>query len=140
MFAQMMMPHHSQALHMAELAPTRSSSPAVKTLAATIEAAQQPELDKMNGWIKSWGGSLNTSHSSMSDGMMTDSDMSDLTEMSGTDFDHAFLTMMIQHHEGAIAMAENELEQGVNADALALAASIQMTQHAQVTQMQSLLE
>ena len=60
----------------------------------------------MNGWIKSWGGSLNTSHSSMSDGMMTDSDMSDLTKMSGTDFDHAFLTMMIQHHEGALAAAQ----------------------------------
>lgn len=54
-FAQMMVEHHSHALDMAKLAATRGSSHDVNTLAAKVEAAQQPEIDMMNGWLKSWG-------------------------------------------------------------------------------------
>src|SRR4249920_2095383 len=55
MFAQMMIPHHEQAIEMAQLASTRASSADVKALAAQIQAAQQPEIDEMKGWLASWG-------------------------------------------------------------------------------------
>ena len=93
----------------------------------------------MNGWIQSWGGSMNMNHSSMGDGMMTESDVSDPAKMSGTNFDHEFLTMMVGHHTGAIQMAQDELKNGENSQALALATSIQVTQQAEVNQMKSLL-
>ena len=54
MFAQMMIPHHEQAIEMAQLAASRASNADVKTLAAQIQAAQQPEIDEMTGWLPSW--------------------------------------------------------------------------------------
>ena len=55
MFAQMMIPHHEQAIEMTELASTRASNADVKALAAQIQAAQQPEINEMRGWFASWG-------------------------------------------------------------------------------------
>ncbi|MCT2281211.1 DUF305 domain-containing protein [Micromonospora chalcea] len=55
MFAQMMIPHHQQAVAMAELAPTRANDPELKDLAAKIKAAQDPEISTMKGWLTSWG-------------------------------------------------------------------------------------
>jgi len=54
-FAQQMIPHHQQAVEMAQLAETRAESPEVKDLAADIEAAQDPEIETMTGWLDSWG-------------------------------------------------------------------------------------
>src|SRR5690242_7335349 len=53
-FAQSMIPHHQQAVQMAELADSRAASTEVKTLAAKIKAAQQPEIDTMTGWLTAW--------------------------------------------------------------------------------------
>lgn len=140
MFAQMMVDHHSQALDMAKLAATRASSPDVKTLAAKIEAAQQPEIDMMDGWLKDWGvDSMSGMNHSMPEGM-SESDMSMLEKSSGSEFEKMFLAMMIKHHDGAIAMAKDELKSGENADALALASSIYVSQQGQLTQMQALLK
>lgn len=151
MFAQMMVPHHTQATEMAKLAETRASSPEVKALAAKIAAAQQPEIDKMNTWLDDWGTGTSSDssmagmdHGSMNDsgsmtGMMSEDDMTSLAAMSGAEFDKTFLTMMIEHHTGAISMAEDEMKNGKNADALALATSIQVTQQAEVNEMKALL-
>lgn len=149
-FAQMMVPHHTQALAMAKLADTRAGSAGVKKLAASIKAAQQPEIDTMNGWLTSWNAGagqssnsmdMNDGHSmNMGDGMMSRSDMTQLATLSGASFDKQFLTMMIGHHNGAITMAQDELKKGKSADALALATSITLTQQAQVTQMRDLLK
>jgi uncharacterized protein (DUF305 family) len=145
-FAQMMVPHHTQAITMAKMAAMQAGSPQVKSLATKIEGAQQPEIDQMNDWLTSWGADTSTSgmdHGSMdmgsSDGMMSQDDMNKLSNLSGAEFDHEFLTMMIAHHTGAIQMAETELKNGENAEALALATSIQVTQQAEITQMRSLL-
>lgn len=146
-FAQMMVPHHQQALEMADLASTRASSAEVKSLAAEIKAAQQPEIDKMNAWLKIWGVAIGGSSmegmghgDGTGEGMMSEGDMSSLEGESGTAFDSDFLTMMIRHHQGAITMAGYELDKGQNAQALALAASIQITQQAEIDQMRALLE
>ncbi|MFL6053018.1 MAG: DUF305 domain-containing protein [Actinoallomurus sp.] len=140
MFAQMMVPHHQQAITMAKQATTKAPSPEVKKLAAQIENAQQPEIDKMTGWLRAWGASMpSPGGMHMGEGMMSERDMKKLDALSGKAFDKAFLQMMIKHHQGAIAMAKTEQAQGSNADATALAGSIISSQNAEVTTMRNLL-
>ena len=73
-------------------------------------------------------------------GMMTDEQMQQLTAASGAAFDKMFLEMMIAHHQGAIEMANTELADGSNPDALALAESIKTSQTAEISEMQQLLQ
>lgn len=147
-FATQMIPHHEQAVQMAELAATRASSPQVKALAAQIEKAQGPEIAQMSGWLKSWGKPVPTSMaghdmgsmgSSDMPGMMSAKDMDTLKQSSGAAFDSMFLTMMIAHHEGAIEMAKQEEAQGSNPDATKLAAQIRTSQSAEIITMKKLL-
>jgi uncharacterized protein (DUF305 family) len=140
MFAQMMIPHHQQAITMAKQAITKASSPEVKQLARQIEQAQGPEIQKMTGWLKTWGASTSSNDGMhMGDGMMSDQDMKKLDTLSGKAFDKAFLQMMIKHHQGAITMAKTEQAQGSFADAKAMANSIVTSQSAEITTMQKLL-
>ena len=139
-FAQAMIPHHQQAVQMAKLAATRASDSRVKDLAARIEAAQDPEIMKMTGWMSSWGASMPSDMAGMDmPGMMSTADMTALTSASGTAFDKAFLTMMIAHHTGALAMAQAELATGSDADAKALAQSIIDGQTKEITEMKAIL-
>jgi uncharacterized protein (DUF305 family) len=141
MFAQMMIPHHRQAVEMAGLAPSRASSAQVKTLAAGIEKAQAPEIAKMTGWLRAWGApaAMTGMHHDMP-GIMSDKDMTSLKALKGAAFDKAFLRMMIEHHRGAVTMARAEDRSGQNADAKALAASIVRTQSAEIATMRDLLK
>ncbi|GAA2296725.1 DUF305 domain-containing protein [Nonomuraea roseoviolacea subsp. roseoviolacea] len=143
MFAQMMIPHHRQAVEMADLAATRASDPEVRKLAATIKAAQDPEITTMRGWLKDWGKPEPTGMGHMDHGMpgmMSAEDMDKLKDARGTAFDRQFVRMMIAHHEGAIQMAGTELAQGRNPDARKLARSIQSSQQAEIDQMKKILE
>ncbi|MDR7277610.1 uncharacterized protein (DUF305 family) [Catenuloplanes atrovinosus] len=144
-FAEAMIPHHQQAVQMAALADGRAADSEVKTLAGKIAQAQQPEIDTMTGWLAAWGRpapdmsmDAGMHHGSMP-GMMSDADMSMLTEATGAAFDTHFLTMMISHHEGAIDMAQQEVQQGTNADAKALAQKIITDQQAEITTMKGIL-
>jgi uncharacterized protein (DUF305 family) len=150
-FAQRMIPHHEQAVQMAKLARTQASSPEVKALAKKIEAAQGPEIETMQGWLEEWGKSDDSDDDSMHSmdgdgmggmhmpGMMSDHDMMRLGKGRGVDFDSMFLTMMIEHHEGAIEMARTEQSEGQNAHAKALAAAIEKAQTAEIAQMKQML-
>ncbi len=147
-FAQDMIPHHRQATEMAALADGRSTDPAVLDLAAKIIAAQQPEIDAMSGWLTSWdeevpsaaGEMEGMDHGSSSDmpGMMSSEDLASLEDATGSAFDEAFLTMMIEHHEGAIEMAATEVSDGTYAHAITLAKKIQKDQAAEIALMESL--
>lgn len=140
MFAQMMIPHHEQAVTMAKQAATKASSPEVKRLAAQIERAQGPEIQKMKGWLQTWGEPMSSDHGMhMGDGMMSEQDMKRLDSLSGKAFDKAFLEMMIKHHQGAIAMARTEQAQGSSTDAKTLANSIVTSQSAEIATMRKLL-
>ena len=149
-FAQQMIPHHQQAIEMAELAETRAESQEVKDLAADIEAAQGPEIETMTSWLESWGedvpdeGMSGMDHGDMSSdemtGMMSEEDMSELKNASGAEFDQMFLTMMIEHHEGAIEMAQTEQADGEFPDATALAEDIETAQTEEIQTMQALLK
>ena len=141
-FAQGMIPHHKQALEMAALAEKSASSQEVKDLAAQISAAQDPEIEQMTGWLQDWGQPTEMAGmgSMEMDGMMSDSQMADLEAASGEDFDTMFLEMMIEHDQGAIKMAETEISDGKNPDAIALAESIVEAQQAEIDTMQSILD
>jgi uncharacterized protein (DUF305 family) len=73
-------------------------------------------------------------------GMMAQEDMNGLKASTGAEFDQMFLTMMIEHHEGAIEMAETEQTEGQNPDAIALAKQIVADQQAEIQTMRALLE
>ena len=148
-FASGMIPHHESAMMMAQMAQDQAADQRVKDLAARIEAAQDPELETMSGWLADWGAAASNSatddgmggmdHGGMDDGDMGGMDTGALAGMSGTEFDRMFLTMMIEHHQGAVEMAETEIADGQNADAIALAESIRDTQTAEIGEMQQLL-
>ncbi|MET9681902.1 DUF305 domain-containing protein [Streptomyces coeruleorubidus] len=154
MFAQMMIPHHEQALEMSGLADGRASDAEIKTLAAEIEKAQDPEIQTMKSWLKAWGkpesagesmpgmdhGSGGMDHGSGMSGMMSDEDMKKLKAAKGTEFDRMFAELMIEHHKGAITMAEDERKKGRDATARKLAADVVKTQSAEVEKFEKILD
>jgi len=143
-FAKGMIPHHRQAVEMADLAPSRAGSTEVKKLAEQIKKAQDPEIKALSGWLTSWGedvpteGGMDHSEHGMS-GMMTAEEMDKLKDSSGKAFDNAFMEMMIKHHEGAVSMAETEKADGSYEPAKKMADAIITSQTAEITQMNELL-
>lgn len=140
-FAMAMVPHHQQAIEMSDTLLTKQGVDArVTDLAHKIKAAQQPEIDTMNGWLTAWGQKTDMSGMDMGgDGMMSQQDMDALKNASGADASKLFLTQMIQHHQGAITMATTETEKGKATDAVALAKTIAAAQTAEIATMRQLL-
>ncbi|GAA2912326.1 DUF305 domain-containing protein [Streptosporangium fragile] len=142
-FAQMMIPHHEQAVEMAELAETRAADAEVRELAAKIKAAQDPEITTMTEWLTSWGkpATPEGGHAGHGmPGMMTEDDMAKLQAARGAEFDRLFCRLMIAHHEGAIEMARTEQEQGIDPRAKELAKTIETAQQAEIEQMRAILD
>jgi uncharacterized protein (DUF305 family) len=138
MFAQMMIPHHQQAVDMGTLAETRALSPEVKALAAKIKAEQAPEITQMKGWLADANASMDMGHEMGMGGMLSDTDMKALENAKGAAFDKLFLEGMIGHHEGAIHMAQMVVDSN-NAEASALGKAIIDSQTKQITYMENLL-
>ncbi|MGW3353625.1 DUF305 domain-containing protein [Nonomuraea rubra] len=141
MFAQMMIPHHEQAVEMAELAPERAADPEIKELAAKIKAAQDPEIQTMKGWLTEWGKAApegGMGHDMP--GVMSEEDMTKLKAAKGAEFDKLFAQQMIAHHNGAIEMARTEQSSGSNPEAKELAKTIETAQQAEVEQLQKILD
>lgn len=160
-FAQDMVPHHAQAIEMAEIAldPAAAAGPDVLDLATRIRDAQDPEIELMRSFLDRWGMPMTDSdmdgmeevdemdgmdHSGMDDsemdGMMTADEMDELRNASGTDFDRLWLELMIRHHEGAITMAQAVKSHGVNVDAIDLADEIITAQQQELDEMRALLD
>jgi uncharacterized protein (DUF305 family) len=134
MFAEMMIPHHQQAIEMSDLALKNSTNSEVLALAQKIKDAQAPEIEQM----KSWGASSMAHMGHMMDGMLSDEEMSALAAASGSEFDRLFLEGMIKHHEGAIDMAEMVID-SKKAEVAALANAIIEAQRAEIATMKELL-
>uniref|UniRef100_A0A942T0G0 DUF305 domain-containing protein n=1 Tax=Neobacillus citreus TaxID=2833578 RepID=A0A942T0G0_9BACI len=144
MFAQMMLPHHEQAVEMSDMLLSKRSGvdTGVTALAKQIKAEQSPEIKQLTSWLKGWGEPTESEHSGMGhsmSGMMSDSDMDDLDQASANDAAKRYLEQMVQHHEGAVDMAKTEVDKGKNPDAVAMAKSIVSSQTEQITQMQDML-
>ena len=145
MFAQMMIPHHEQAVEMSTLAETRASDPRIVALAAEIKGAQQPEIDQMKAWLQEWGVPVMTADDAMGahmghgmSGMLTDEQMSELEAASGTEFDILYAQYMIEHHKGAIEMAQDVVD-SKDPRVAALAQAIIQTQQAEIAQLETTL-
>ncbi|MGX1908009.1 DUF305 domain-containing protein [Streptomyces phaeochromogenes] len=146
-FSKEMIQHHRQAVDMAELAADRASSEEVKDLATKVKGAQDPEIETMSGWLTSWGedvpekmsGAMDHDMSSAMPGMMGGKDMDKLEKASGAEFDTMFLTMMVEHHEGAVEMAETEKADGKYGPAMKLADAVMTAQTAEIKQMNKML-
>lgn len=140
MFAQMMIPHHVQAVEMSDIMLAKADvDPAIMTLAEEIKAAQGPEIKKMTTWLTGWSEPTAMAGDHSMNGMMTGDDLDKLKAAQGTEASKLFLTQMIAHHEGAVEMAKTEVTGGKNADAVALAKSIVASQEAEITKMKDLL-
>lgn len=144
-FAKGMIPHHRQAIEMADLAATRAESAEVKQLAGEIKKAQDPEIKTLSGWLTSWGEEVpkegeSADHGGHSmSGMMMPEEMATLEKSSGKAFDTAFMEMMIKHHEGAIEMAKTEQSEGAYKPAKDMAGEIITSQSAEIVRMNKLL-
>ena len=123
MFAQMMIPHHQQAIDMSALAQSRALSPEVKALASKISAEQGPEIEQMRSWLKDANAPSEMGHQMSMDGMLSDAEMERLTNARGAEFDELFILGMIAHHEGAIEMAQMVVD-SKNLEARGLGATI----------------
>ena len=137
MFAQMMIPHHEQAIEMSDIAldPNTGASAAIIALATQIKGAQDPEISQMKNLLTTWGMPMEMSsmdHSSMMDGMLSLEEMDTLGQLKGAEFDKAWAKGMIAHHEGAITMANDVLANGKNSEILALANAVVSGQSAEI--------
>lgn len=145
-FATDMIPHHRQAVMMAELAESRSDNPDVLELASAIRDAQDPEIQTMSGWLEEWDEPVPDAMDGMGGmggmdmpGMASDQEMADMGAASGTSFDELFLESMIAHHTGAVQMAQTEQADGQYAAAVDLAGQIERSQTAEIETMEGLL-
>jgi uncharacterized protein (DUF305 family) len=154
-FAQQMIPHHAQAIEMADMTRGRELSPEVAQLAASIMEAQTPEIETMTDWLSAWsedipetmrdhanadGGDMQEMPGADMPGMMSQDDMHALESASDAEFEDMWLDMMVEHHQGAIEMAKDEQEDGQFQPAVDLAETIAAGQTAEVDQMTDLLE
>ncbi|KRB76453.1 hypothetical protein ASE01_15940 [Nocardioides sp. Root190] len=150
-FMQMMIPHHAQALTMSELAPSRALSPAVKSMARRILASQRPEILTMGAWLSDRNLAVPSASDAPSDfdhgehghatmhGMLTAAQLQALEDASGTEFDRLFLEGMIQHHQGAIDMADVVAVKGSDVQVTEIANDIVVGQGAEAERMRTLL-
>ena len=157
LFATEMIPHHQQAVAMAELAPGHGASRPVQAVASQISAEQIPEIAQLRGMLAEWGQAAPTAApmggmpgmggggdnggalADAAPGMMTADEMTQLEAAGGPAFDRAFLQMMITHHQGALTMAKAELADGRDPDATLMAQNISDAQQASIELMQRLL-
>lgn len=140
MFAQMMIPHHAQALDLSEMALAgHGASATVQDLARRIQAAQQPEIDQMTAMLKGWGAPVSAGdHAMPMEGMVSEGDLKALSGMQGQAFDAAWVKAMIGHHEGAVSMAEDVLTTTQDPAVKKLAQAIITGQRKEIAEMQAM--
>ncbi|MEV0750101.1 DUF305 domain-containing protein [Streptomyces sp. NBC_01220] len=139
-YVQLMIQHHTQALELTGLVPTRSRSATVKRLAERITAAQQPEIGAMEGWLSRHGLSGQSGkhdHGAMP-GMATAGQLEQLSAAEGKAFDQLFLDLMITHHQGAVTMATDVLSEGNNVQVEEMAGDVVAQQTTEINRMRAL--
>jgi uncharacterized protein (DUF305 family) len=146
MFAQMMIPHHQQAVEMSEILLAKDDIPTeTRDFAQQVIDAQGPEIDRMNAMLTTWGAgpspsSTGQGHGTPMKGMMGDEDLRQLEDTTGTEAARLYLEQMIHHHEGAVEMAQEQVDTGQNPQAKELAQEVIDAQQAEIEQMRSMLD
>jgi len=159
-FMQGMIMHHAQAVEMTALIESHTEFKDVRSLGARISASQSDEIKFMKRWLVVRGqpveqampdmSHMNMSHEHMSHesmalmpGMLTPAQMEALRKARGEEFDHLFLTGMIQHHGGALTMVKDLFDTagaGQDAELFNFATDVDSGQRAEIRIMQSMLE
>ena len=109
-FMQGMIAHHAQAIHMSRMAEAHGASPRLLRLAEKIDQSQVAEIRIMQGWLRANGQfapDTSSWRTMTMAGMLTEEQLEELDAATGVAFDRAFLTLMIQHHEGALQMVKD---------------------------------
>lgn len=133
--------HHGQALHLAELAASRASTPVVKTVAAEIAEAYAPQVDTLAGWIRAWaeaGAELpahEVGHGETGPGMLPERAVIRLESLEGRAFDRQFRVLMSRHLRSGLALVADQLARGINPEARALAERLRTAQTNQLAQL-----
>jgi uncharacterized protein (DUF305 family) len=139
-FVRMMIPHHQQALEMAELADTRAGDPRIRAFAERIRAAQGPEIGLLRGWLGARGLPADVpghDHGTMR-GMQSPESMRQLADARGTDFDRLFVRMMSDHHQGAVQFATDLLTVGADPTLNEFATSLATEQTVEIARLRTL--
>lgn len=159
-FMQGMIMHHAQAVEMTALIDSHTQNAALHTLGARISRSQSDEIDFMKRWLTARGQSTShtmsgmpnmpdmpgmdmSSHQMMMPGMLTPKQMDALRKARGAEFDHLFLTGMIQHHNGALTMVKELFDTaggGQDAELFNFATDVDSGQRAEIRVMQSMLK
>ena len=142
-FAQKMIPHHQQAVDMAAMVPSHTANRDLIVMAKHISADQQSEIGVLNRLLEQWGEPIahdHDGHGDMSmDGMVDAATMDKLPSLRGDAFDQLWLSAMIRHHQGAIAMATPEIANGQDPTAVKMARTIVEWQQVEIGRMHALL-
>lgn len=139
MFAQMMIPHHEQAISMSETALKKSRNQSILKLSNQIKSLQGTEKSQLAYWLKATDSSMSMDHDMQMSGMLTVKELASLKRLTGTQFDRTFLQLMIKHHQGALEMLDL-IDDSKNAEALALAKAIKSAQSKEISSMKLLLK
>jgi uncharacterized protein (DUF305 family) len=138
MFAQMMIPHHEQAISMSETALKKSRNQDILKLSRQIKSLQSSETSQLTYWLKATDSSKTMDHDMQMSGMLTVKELASLKRLTGTQFDRTFLQLMIKHHQGALEMLDL-ISDSRNAEAKALAKAIKSAQSKEITYMKLLI-
>jgi uncharacterized protein (DUF305 family) len=153
-FMQGMIMHHAQAVEMTALIASHTENKELRSLGARISSSQSDEIKLMQRWLAARGErisvdmpgmdmSRHSSHQQLMPGMLTPEQMSALGKAKDAEFDHLFLTGMIQHHDGALTMVKDLFDTagaGQDADVFNFATDADNTQRAEIKIMQSMLD
>ena len=152
---QGMIMHHAQAVEMTALIPSHTENKDVRSLGARISSSQSDEIKFMKRWLAARGEPISMSMPGMKNmdisghpmalmpGMLTPEQMEALRKAKGNEFDHLFLTGMIQHHNGALTMVKdlfNTAGAGQDAELFNFATDVDSGQRAEIRIMQGMLE
>lgn len=139
MFAQMMIPHHQQAIAMADMVlnPSRHASEGLRNLATEMKSAQTTEVGTLTQLLEQWGEpSSMHHHGEMMNGMLSNDELSVLADLQGPAFDQSWARAMMAHHRGAISMARDVETSGVNRKVRQLARDMVKAQRHEITLLQ----
>ena len=147
-FMQGMIGHHQQALEMAALVYSNSTSEEMKLLAKRIEVSQLDEIGMMKGWLTARREALPDEHAhhkgdhALMPGMLTQAEMTRLAAAKGKEFDRLFLEGMIKHHQGALTMVKELFASpraGQDAEIFAFASDVDADQSMEIDRMSAML-
>jgi uncharacterized protein (DUF305 family) len=152
---QGMIMHHAQAVEMTALIPSHSENKDLRLLGARISSSQSSEINFMKRWLMARGEPVSMAMPGMKNmdtsghpmvlmpGMLTAEQMAALRKAKGDEFDHLFLTGMIQHHNGALTMVKDLFDTagaGQDAELFNFATDVDTGQRAEIRIMQGILE